>query len=789
MFAICTRTTAGRHHEKARRLDCYHWQLCLSSPPSRPFLLDMALRLIPLALALCYCAKALATTPSLEDVQQLLDLSLEELIATPVVTASRQSETRDQTPAHVMVFTREQIRQRRYQNLADLLEDLPGVNFQRGTKSSQFNQFTVQGYLGPNKLVLMLDGIRIGQPSGGNIPVAENLALYHAKQVEVVFGPAAALYGADAVAGVVNIITDNATNATANGATGTASVGLGRFGSRDTSFFTSAKISERLGISVGGHSQRSDRAPLDEFYPDDFQKVDGQFNGRTVLPAATREAYTGGIRSSSVFARLDLGEPLTAGFYRHRFNSLTSTGDPYAMARYDRAAQWQTTNDTVYARYRHRLGENLHGKLTLDHAQMQVDPRAYYSNAYNDFGRSYSYVQGKRTGIEESLHWQVNERHQVQGGLGWQEYTAIEAASMPQPYNTDLSPTDQGMVYPNTPGFRFDTPHTRFHNLSAYVQWQAQWSEQLSSVAGVRLDRHSVYGSSINPRLGVVFAPSKNHVFKALYGQAFRAPSPEESLSTIGHFDGRQDADGRYIGTNFRVGNEHLEPETVRSLSLTWDWRPAQHLNFSTNLYHSRISHLVVNMPTADVITPTVWLQKPETKGNAGYQYQRGLDVSAQWRFRWGRNWTGDLWGSASWIHGRINTGNGIEWQIPYVASRQLKLGTTLRWRDQWSITPKLRWSSSTTNGRTKAPANPLLPAAHCSSTPSAPTRCSTPGAAVLDLHLGWHQLLDGKATLWLDVTNVLDKRYYAAGGGGSMTFWDMPQQPRRWMLTLDYRF
>ncbi len=151
----------------------------------------MALRLIPLALALCYCAKALATTPSLEDVQQLLDLSLEELIATPVVTASRQSETRDQTPAHVMVFTREQIRQRRYQNLADLLEDLPGVNFQRGTKSSQFNQFTVQGYLGPNKLVLMLDGIRIGQPSGGNIPVAENLALYHAKQVEVVFGTAA----------------------------------------------------------------------------------------------------------------------------------------------------------------------------------------------------------------------------------------------------------------------------------------------------------------------------------------------------------------------------------------------------------------------------------------------------------------------------------------------------------------------------------------------------------------------------------------------------------------------
>lgn len=747
-------------------------------------------RLTPLALALLCCGATVAhaATPSLEDVQQLLELSLEDLLATPVITASRQSETRDQTPAHIMVFTREQIRQRRYQNLADLLEDLPGVNFQRGTKSSQFNQFTVQGYLGPNKLLVMLDGIRIGQPSGGNFPVAQNLALYQARQVEVLFGPAAALYGADAVAGVVNIVTDNAAEAGANGATGTVSVGMGRFGSREASFFTSARISERLGISVGGHSQRSDRAPLDDFYPGDFQKVDGVFNKKPVLPAADREDYTGGIRSHSLFARLDLGEQLTVGFYRYRFNSLTSTGDPYAMARYDSGAQWQTTNDTAYARYHHRLGENLQGTLTIDHGELEVDPRAYYNNAYNGFENGYSYVLGKRTGIEESLRWRLSERHQMQAGLGWQKYSAIEVASMPQPYDTGKSSGSQGMVHPNTT-LPFVIPQTQFHNLSAYVQWQAQWSSKLSSVAGVRLDRHSVYGSSVNPRLGLVFTPGRNHVFKALYGEAFRAPSPEESLSAMGRFDGSQDADGRYIGTNFRVANDSLEPEKVRSLSLTWDWRPTQNLNFSTNLYHSRISGLVVTQPTADVITPDYWLQKPETKANAGRQHQMGLDVSAQWRFRLGQNWTGDLWGSASWIHGRIDTGDGIDWQIPYVASRQFKLGTTLRWRDQVSITPKLRWSSATTNGRVKAPGNALLPPAACSTTPTAPTRCSTPGAAVLDLHLGWHKLLDGKATLWLDVTNVLDKRYYAAGGGGGMTFWDMPQQPRRWMLTLDYRF
>jgi outer membrane cobalamin receptor len=193
------------------------------------------------------------------DVEKLMPLSLQELISLPVVTASRQAETRDQTPAHIVVVTREQIRERRYKNLADLLEDMPGVDFQRGTKSSQYNQFAVQGYVGPNKLLVMLDGVRINHPAGGNFPVAENLALYQARQVEFLYGPAAALYGADAVAGVVNIVTDRPDR---NGAW--AEIGAGRFGSREASFMAGYKSENGLALNVGGHYQRTDRAPLQD---------------------------------------------------------------------------------------------------------------------------------------------------------------------------------------------------------------------------------------------------------------------------------------------------------------------------------------------------------------------------------------------------------------------------------------------------------------------------------------------------------------------------------------------
>jgi hypothetical protein len=73
-------------------------------------------------------------------------LSLEDLINTPVVTASRQSETRSAIAgAHHGDHSRADPA-RRYRNLADLMEDLPGVDFMRGTKSSAYNNFAMQGY-------------------------------------------------------------------------------------------------------------------------------------------------------------------------------------------------------------------------------------------------------------------------------------------------------------------------------------------------------------------------------------------------------------------------------------------------------------------------------------------------------------------------------------------------------------------------------------------------------------------------------------------------------------------
>lgn len=629
-----------------------------------------------------------------------------------------------------------------------------------------------------------MDGVRISHPGGSTYPVAENLALYQARQVEFLYGPAAALYGPDAVSGVVNIITE-AGNATDGN---WVSLGAGSFNSREGSFMAGAGNAEQLQVSAGGHWQESERARLDKRYPRYFQQV-----GISGLPAGQRERYRGEQDSYSLFGRMDIQQWLTLGYYRHHFTNLTSTVDPYATTRYSDKARWITTSDTLYGKLRFELSDDLKGQFKLEYSQIEVDPDSHYNNIYNNFQPGYSYSWAERLAAEQSFDWRMTDHHQVQAGVGLDQKKAIEAGSMLHKYNTGSGPGSQSMTYPGVPlPLQILSGTRRSHH--AYGQLLSSWTDTFSTTLGVRYDQHTQHGTTINPRLGAVWKPSNQHLFKLLYGRAFREPSSEESLQSYGGFKMSGGApvmdSGLYVGEGFRIPNLDVKPEKIRTLGMAWEWRPTRNLNLVTNLYHSRITDLIVthDVPDNTSFIPGAILKDSDSKINAGRQRHTGLDLAVQWRYYLTSDWQGDLWGSAGWIHGRINEGDGVNWRIPYVSKYRFKLGTTLRYQDRLTVTPKLRWTGSVTNGRKKPPAANMPPAS-CNSVKRAPGRCATPGYLVTDLHLGWHSLASGHMTLWLDLYNLTNTRYYAAAGSGSGTFWDMPQQPCSWMLSTEWRF
>lgn len=383
---------------------------------------------------------------------------------------------------------------------------------------------------------------------------------------------------------------------------------------------------------------------------------------------------------------------------------------------------------------------------------------------------------------EQTLNWQISDQHKMQAGLGMQKYYSIDVDALPNKYDRDKKPNNQGMYYDVAKQHPMQLFDLNYHNISSFVQWQAKWAEKFSTTAGLRFDKHSVYGSSLNPRLGAVYKLNKQHVFKALYGEAFRAPSSEEMLRTYGSID----ASGK--PSDFHLPNEDLEPEKVKTLSLVWDWQPSKDFNLVTNAYVSETKDVIATKYPSGSVTDyikNIEIKDYGIKENSGKQTHHGLDLAGQYNLKITADLRADFWASASYIKGETKD-EGKTQKIPYVAKYKAKLGATLRYADFLTVTPKIRWTGDVTHTRTKAPTTGIP--ANCTSQQTGKSLCKTPGYLIADLHLGWHNPLALPVSLWLDIYNVTDKSYYAAAGSGSTTFWDLPQQPRTWTLSLEYK-
>jgi outer membrane receptor for ferrienterochelin and colicins len=128
---------------------------------------------------------------------------------TPVVSSvSKSLESLREAPATVIVITGEEIRRRGYLDIEAVLHDLPGFDFSKRAGASYSNIYQ-RGYrsLETNRTLLMIDGVEDNDLASSTAWISRQVALSNIDRIEVVYGPASTMYGANAFAGVVNIIT------------------------------------------------------------------------------------------------------------------------------------------------------------------------------------------------------------------------------------------------------------------------------------------------------------------------------------------------------------------------------------------------------------------------------------------------------------------------------------------------------------------------------------------------------------------------------------------------------
>ncbi len=145
------------------------------------------------------------------------DLTLEQLLETKVLSVSKKVETVAAAPAAIYVVTNEDIMRAGITNIPDALRMVPGVNVARSDSNSW--AISIRGFNSvlSNKLLVLIDGRSIYNPVfGGVLWEAQNLMLSDIERIEVVRGPGGALWGANAVNGVINIITKHTRDTSGN---------------------------------------------------------------------------------------------------------------------------------------------------------------------------------------------------------------------------------------------------------------------------------------------------------------------------------------------------------------------------------------------------------------------------------------------------------------------------------------------------------------------------------------------------------------------------------------------
>ena len=124
-----------------------------------------------------------------------------------VVTATRIPTPVDRIGNAITVITEAQIRERQTTSVADILRTVPGISVTRsGAGIGTLTQLRIRG-AEANQTLVLIDGVEVNDPSGGSEFDFGNLLVSGIARIEILRGPQSALYGSDAVGGVINIMT------------------------------------------------------------------------------------------------------------------------------------------------------------------------------------------------------------------------------------------------------------------------------------------------------------------------------------------------------------------------------------------------------------------------------------------------------------------------------------------------------------------------------------------------------------------------------------------------------
>ena len=515
-----------------------------------------------------------------KSLDELLSLDMSDLLNLKFLSAIKGPETILKVPATVRVISAEEIRENGYFTLDEALANLPGFQFRN---ILGFNSYVfLRGVPGQNnKILLLVDGVQINELNSGGFYAGGQFNLTNVERIEIVYGPASALYGTNALSGIINILTRDPKETQG----GRGSVLAGNFGTRQADFrYGNHSKDADFGYTVSAMYKQTEKADL-EGKAGDYNWTEALENFENDMAVDARVRYKDFSAGILLQDRDSSYATTQVGITKEGRNLVSDHGvnwhirflNTWLTYAYERKKTW-SLRSTVY----YRNATVLDDTIPIIELPTEDSP-----------GRQYRYYRpNSLIGNETQFRWTPGTRWRLSFGLVLEGERLAETISITESGAADIRP-------PAPPG-----PNMLKNRLtSAYFQSQTSLSKTVDVFLGLRHDDSSYYGTVDTPRLGIVYNRGRLTT-KVLYMRAFRAPKPWDYTNGL--------------------GNPNLKPEKIYSLEAAGGWSFSKYLRFDLSVYHNRLSNLLTRVFQGD----NWWWDNAgalTTNGcEAGLEYRRG---------------------------------------------------------------------------------------------------------------------------------------------------------------------
>lgn len=448
-----------------------------------------------------------------------------------VVTASRMPTKLTETAANVTVVSREEIEKRNFTSVPEILGETNIVlesNSERIPESSPLIN-------GDHRVLVLVDGRRINASTFMNgtqfgtlnlnlLPSVKNI-----ERIEIVRGPASALYGSDAAGGVINIITRQATQADTSVYSEFGNWGLRRYG-----FTTEDKV-DGIGYRIAYEHKDQDYFEYKDYKTGKVRRMPNSSIDEDALSLRLDKELSGGRSLSLTFD--------------HDNSRDGSYHQPPGMPYYMPETYKKTKVNNVALAYKWLQGESVDNIFRIYRNTASYD---WYKWGYDGYstGETERHITDKVFGAEWQQTRKLNDQHTLVSGADWRESHVKWRA-----YDID----------------------NILSNRAVFLEDRWNLAEDWIFSSGVRYDRTNTFGGKATSRFTLNRELDKNSNVYLSWGQVFRTPLANEL----------------YGGGQGSVGNPDLRPETGDTVTAGFNTQLSGGTKVQASVFSSRIEDAI----------------------------------------------------------------------------------------------------------------------------------------------------------------------------------------------------